>query len=107
VYFRGRTSGVTFGRPAGGGRREETVTIARIAIIRRVMSRSALVLLHSVTWRGGPALPPPAYRRAKTGISDGVSWLAASGLDRLAWGDPRGFRGVFHVDETGALAVRP
>jgi hypothetical protein len=81
--------------------------MAWLVMICRVMTRSALVLLHSVTWRGGPALPPPAYRRAKTGISDGVSWLAASGLDRLAWGDPRGFRGVCHADETGAIVVRP
>jgi hypothetical protein len=77
------------------GCRAVTVTIARIVIIRQVMTRSALVLPHSATWRGGPALAPPAYRRAKTGISDGVSWLAASGLDLLAWADPRGFRGVF------------
>jgi len=67
------------------------VTIAWIISMRGVMTRSALVLSHSVTWRSGPALPPPAYRRAKTGISDGVSWLAASGLDLLAWADPRGF----------------
>jgi hypothetical protein len=65
--------------------------IAWIVIIRHVMTRSALVLLHAVTWRGGPALAPPAYRRAKTGISDGVSWLAASGPDLPTWADPRGF----------------
>jgi hypothetical protein len=84
VYFRGRTSGVTFGRPGGRRPGQEIIVIAWLVMICRVMTRSALVLLHSVTWRGGPALPPPAYRRAKTGISDGVSWLAASGLDRLA-----------------------
>jgi hypothetical protein len=54
-----------------------------------------------------PALAPPAYRRAKTGISDGVSWLAASGLDLLAWADPRGFSQCLLVDETGVLVVRP
>jgi len=76
-----------FLQPAAG----RVAVSAWIVTIRHMMTLSALVLLHSVTWRGGPALAPPAYRRAKTGISDGVSWLAASGPDLLAWADPRGF----------------